>query len=163
MVIARKLKAFLDQEKVTYHVLKHHERYTSQEIAEALHIHGQMLAKVVMVKADGTLRMAVLPADLRVDLDAFARAVGAAGAAIATEAEFRDAFPDCEVGAMPPFGNLYGVPVVVDGALAADDEIVFEAGSHHEAIKLAYSDFARLVRPRVEDIARAVPAGSRSR
>ncbi len=158
MVIARKLKAFLDEEKVTYHVLKHHEKYTSQEIAEALHVPGRMLAKVVMVKAKGKLQMAVLPANLRVDLDAFG-----AEAALATEAEFRDAFPDCEVGAMPPFGNLYGVPVVVDRALAADEEIVFEAGNHHEAIKLAYADFARLVKPRVEGIARALRAGSPGR
>jgi Ala-tRNA(Pro) deacylase len=158
MVIARKLKAFLDEKKVPYHVLRHHEKYTAQEIAEALHVPGQMLAKVVMVKADGKLVMAVLPASLRVDLDAFG-----ADATLATEAEFKDAFPDCEVGAMPPFGNLYGVPVVVDGALAADEEIVFEAGSHHEAIKLKYADYARLVRPRVKGIARAAQVGSHPR
>jgi Ala-tRNA(Pro) deacylase len=163
MVIARKLKDLLDGRKVTYHVLRHHERYTAQEIAQALHVPGQMLAKVVMVKADGRLFMAVVPADLRVDLEAFGRAVGAPAAALATEDEFRGAFPDCEVGAMPPFGNLYGVPVVVDGALAADEEIVFEGGNHHEVIKLAYADFARLVAPQVADIARAVRVVSRAR
>jgi len=162
-MIAQKLKALLDEERVVYHVLRHHERYTSQEIAEALHVPGRMVAKVVMVKAAGKLRMAVLPGDLLLDPKAFAKAVGVPDAALATEAEFRDAFPDCEVGAMPPFGNLYGVPVVVDGALAMDEEIVFEAGSHHDAIKLAYADFARLVRPLVADIARTGRVGSGSR
>lgn len=163
MAIARKLRAFLDERKVTYHVLTHHERFTAQEIAQALHVPGQMLAKVVMVMTDAQLRMAVVPADLRIDLDAFARACGAKVARLATEAEFKDRFPDCEVGSMPPFGNLYGVPVVVDGALAADEEIVFEAGTHHEALKLRYEDFARLVRPEVADIARAVRVGSPAR
>jgi Ala-tRNA(Pro) deacylase len=153
MVIARKLKALLDGERVLYHVLRHHERFTSQEIAQALHVPGQMLAKVVMVKAKGKLRMAVLPANFLVDLTAFAKAVGAPDAGLATEGEFKSRFPDCEVGAMPPFGNLYDVPVVVDRSLAKDKEIVFEAGNHHEAIKIAYADFARLVEPQVADIA----------
>jgi Ala-tRNA(Pro) deacylase len=153
MVIARKLKALLDGERVAYHVLRHHERFTSQEIAQALHVAGGMLAKVVIVKAKGKLRMAVLPASFLVDLEAFAAAVGAPRAELATEAEFKAAFPDCEVGAMPPFGNLYEVPVVVDRSLTKDKEIVFEAGSHHEAIKIAYADFARLVEPQVADIA----------
>jgi Ala-tRNA(Pro) deacylase len=160
MVIARKLKALLDEAKVAYHVLKHHEKYTSQEIAEALHVPGRMLAKVVMFKAGGKLRMAVLPGDLLLDLKALARAAGAPKAALATEEEFKGLFPDCEVGAMPPFGNLYDIPVVVDRRLAADEEIVFEAGSHHEAIKLAYADFARLVAPLVADIARPETASA---
>jgi len=162
MVIARKLKAFLDERKVTYHVLKHHEKFTSQEIAQSLHVPGQMLAKVVIVKVGGKLQMAVLPADVRVDLDAFARAAGAKEAALATEAEFKDAFPDCELGSMPPFGNLYDVPVVVDRSLTTDEEIVFEGGNHHEAVKLKYADFARLVRPQVADVARPVRVGSKS-
>ena len=162
MVIARKLKAFLDERKVTYHVLKHHEKFTSQEIAQSLHVPGQMLAKVVMVKASGKLHMAVLPADVLVDLTAFARAVGVKEAALASEAEFKDAFPDCELGSMPPFGNLYDVPVVVDRSLTADEQIVFEAGNHHEAVKLAYADFARLVRPQVGEIGRRARVGSTS-
>jgi len=153
MVIARKLKTFLDEEKVAYHVLRHHERFTSSEIAQALHVPGQMLAKVVMVKVKGKLQMAVLPANFLVDLKSFAKSVGAKEAELATEGEFKDTFPDCEVGAMPPFGNLYDVPVVVDRSLTADKEIVFEAGNHHEAIKLSYKDFARLVAPQIADIA----------
>ncbi|MCK6461645.1 MAG: YbaK/EbsC family protein, partial [Planctomycetes bacterium] len=129
MVVATKLKAFLDSKKVVYQVLRHHERFTSQEIAEALHVPGRMLAKVVIVKADGALRMAVLPGDLLLDLKKFAKAVAAREAVLATEDEFKDAFPDCELGAMPPFGNLYAMRVVVDRTLAADEHIVFEAGS----------------------------------
>jgi Ala-tRNA(Pro) deacylase len=162
MAVATKLKAFLDSKKVVYQVLKHHETFTSQEIAESLHVPGRMLAKVVIVRADGVLRMAVLPGDLRVDLRKFAKAVAARDAVLATEAEFKDAFPDCEVGAMPPFGNLYAMRVVVDKTLAEDEEIVFEAGNHHEAIKLLYKDFARLVLPLVADIAQPAGVGSMS-
>lgn len=154
MVVAAKLKSFLDRSKVRYEVLGHDKRYTSPEIAEALHIPGQMLAKVVIVRVADGLRMAVLPANMLVDLDAFARAVGAPEATLATEKEFKEAFEDCEVGAMPPFGNLYDVPVVVDRSLTRDREIFFEAGNHREAIKLSYADFARLVRPTVADIGR---------
>lgn len=160
MVVATKLKAFLDSKKVVYQVLRHHERFTSQEIAEALHVPGRMLAKVVIVKADGALRMAVLPGDLLLDLKKFAKAAAAREAVLATEEEFRDVFPDCELGAMPPFGNLYAMRVVVDKTLAADEHIVFEAGSHHEAMKLLYKDFARLAVPQVADIARPVQVGS---
>lgn len=162
MVVATKLKAFLDSKKVVYQVLRHHERFTSQEIAEALHVPGRMLAKVVIVKADGELRMAVLPGDLLLDLKKFAKAVAAREAVLATEDEFKDAFPDCELGAMPPFGNLYAMRVVVDRTLAADEHIVFEAGSHHEALKLLYADFARLAVPQVADIVRPVEVGSTS-
>jgi len=150
MPVAKKLKAFLDEAKVRYHVLAHHEEFTAQKIAEALHIPGQELAKVVMVKGDdGRLRMAVLPAPLKVDLSRFAKAAGMKSAKLATEAEFRGAFPECDLGAMPPFGNLYDLPVYVDRSLGDDEEIVFEAGNHREAVKLAYRDFERLVKPTV--------------
>jgi Ala-tRNA(Pro) deacylase len=153
MAVARRLKTFLDEHRVPYHVLRHHERFVSSEIAEALHVPGQELAKVVMVKVDGRLKMAVLPASVLVDLDAFAKSAGGSRAELASESEFRDAFPDCEVGAMPPFGNLYGIEVWVDTLLTTDRAIVFEAGNHQEAVKLAYRDFARLVRPNVADFA----------
>jgi Ala-tRNA(Pro) deacylase len=151
MVVAAKLKSFLDESKVRYHVLKHHEKFTSPEIAQALHVPGQLLAKVVMLKAKDELLMAVLPANLRVDLDKFAKVADVKACALATEDQFRDSFPDCEVGAMPPFGNLYGIPVYVDRSLTKDDEIVFEAGNHHEAIKLDYLDFERTVKPKIGD------------
>lgn len=153
MVVAAKLKAFLDEHKVPYHVLKHHEAYTAMEIAEALHVPGKELAKVVMVRAGEKLVMAVLPANFSVDLAKFAQEVGQEIVYTATEEQFRDTFPDCEVGAMPPFGNLYGVPVYMDRALAEDDTIFFEAGNHHEAMRLKFKDFERLVRPKIGDFA----------
>jgi len=151
MPVARKLKAFLDENQVHYHVLAHHERFTSMEIAEQLHVPGQELAKVVIVKADGRQRMAVLPANYHVDLVLFAKAVGTHAAELSTEEEFGTTFPDCELGAMPPFGNLYDMEVLVDRSLTRDDKIVFEAGNHKEAIKLRYEDFARLVKPTVAE------------
>ena len=149
MVIAAKLKSYLDEQQVDYHVLPHHERFTAAEIAQALHVPGRMLAKVVVVNADGRPLMVALDANSKVDLEALGAALGASALALASENELQQQFPDCEVGAMPPFGNLYDLPVVVDTALARDEEIVFEAGNHHEAIKLAYADFDRLVRPTV--------------
>lgn len=151
MTMAIKLKNFLDEHKVKYHVLNHHEIYTAQEIAAALHVPGQELAKVVIVKADRKFLMTVLPAKYLVDLAALAKALGAEKVELATEAEFKDLFPDCEIGAMPPFGNLYGLEVYVDKTLTEDEEIVFEAGSHREAIKLAYKEFEKLVKPKVLD------------
>jgi len=158
MPVARKLKAFLDEHKVKYHVLSHHERFTSPEIAQALHVPGQELAKVVMVKADGRLVMAVLTANDRLDLASLKAVTRASEARLATEDDFGGAFPDCEVGAMPPFGNLYDVEVFADTALAEDEEIVFEAGNHKEAVKLAFEDFNRLVKPKVAGIACPVVA-----
>ena len=107
-----------------------------------------------MVTVDGQVVMAVLPAHLRLDLEAFAASAAARDVELADEAEFRDLFPDCEVGAMPPFGNLYGVDVYMDRRLNDDDSIVFDAGTHHEAIRLAFADFAGLVKPSVGDFAR---------
>ncbi|MFQ5794013.1 MAG: aminoacyl-tRNA deacylase [Candidatus Bipolaricaulia bacterium] len=149
MTIAAKLQSFLDEHQVRYHVLKHHETYTAQEIAAALHVPGKELAKVVIVKADDNYIMVVLPAHYRVDLRTLAQALGAKQAGLAIEEEFQGLFPDCDLGAMPPFGNLYGLPVYVDRSLSEDVEIVFEAGSHQEAIKMAYSDFEQLVQPKI--------------
>jgi len=152
MAIVAKLKTYLDSKKVQYHLLAHHERFTAPEIAQALHVPGHMMAKVVVVNADGQTIVVALDANSHVDLDALRRALGASAVKLATEEEIRRRFPDCEVGAMPPFGNLYDLPVVVDRRLANDKEIVFEAGNHHEAIKLAYADFDRLVKPTVAEI-----------
>jgi Ala-tRNA(Pro) deacylase len=152
MAIVAKLKSYLDEQKVHYHVLAHHERYTAPEIAQALHVPGHMMAKVVVVKADGREIVVAIDANSQVDLQALGRTLGASVVELATEDEIRQRFPDCEAGAMPPFGNLYDLPVVVDRRLAGDEEIVFEAGNHHEAIKLAYADFDRLVKPTVAEI-----------
>ena len=149
----QKLRQFLDENHVKYIVITHSKAYTSQGIAASAHISGNELAKTVMLQKDGELCMAVLPASKQVDLTEFAKLTGSKDVALASEREFRDRFPDCEVGAMPPFGNLYGVPVFVDNSLTFDSEIAFNAGSHLELIKLAFRDFERLVRPTVFEFA----------
>jgi Ala-tRNA(Pro) deacylase len=144
-----KLRAFLDQNHIRYVVISHSKAYTAQGIAAVAHISGKELAKTVIVKLDGALGMAVLPASFQVDLTALKKATGVQCAELASEREFKQHFPDCETGAMPPFGNLYGIPVYVDETLTKDTEVAFNAGSHYELIRLAYTDFERLVNPLV--------------
>jgi Ala-tRNA(Pro) deacylase len=152
MPIVTRLREFLETNKVPYSVHSHPQAYTAQEIAALAHVSGRMLAKVVMVKAGGQLVMLVMPADHRVDLDRLTSVLGR-DVRLAAEAEFRDAFPDCEVGAMPPFGNLFGLPVYVDRSLEQDEEIVFNAGTHTLTAKLAFADFVRRVDPRMATFA----------
>lgn len=146
---AKKLKEFLDSENIKYISIMHSRAYTSQETAETAHISGKQLAKTVMVKLDGRMVMAVLPADEQIDLDLLKSNTNVKKAVLATEDEFRSLFPQCETGAMPPFGNLYGQEVYVEQSLAADETIAFNAGSHSELIQLSYTDFERLVNPKV--------------
>ena len=145
----KKLKEYLDSLNVKYVTISHPLAYTSQQTASVTHIHGKELAKTVMVKIDGKMAMVVLPASFKVDLEMVKRAAGAGAVALASEAEFQNMFPDCDPGAMPPFGNLYGMDVYAEEKLAEDDEIAFNAGSHLELIKLTYNDFVRLVKPRI--------------
>ncbi|MFQ5772043.1 MAG: aminoacyl-tRNA deacylase [bacterium] len=145
----KKLKEFLDDNKIKYVTISHSRAYTAQEIASTSHIPGKELAKTVMVKIDGKMAMAVLPASYRVDFDLLKNASGAKTVELANEDEFKDMFPDCDTGAMPPFGNLYGMDVFVAEKLAKDEEIAFNAGTHTELIKLCYKDFERLVNPKV--------------
>lgn len=149
----QKLRHFLDENQVKYVVITHSKAFTSQGIAATAHISGHELAKTVMLKKDGELCMAVLPASKQVNLPAFAKLTGCKQVSLASEREFKDRFPDCEVGAMPPFGNLYGLPVYSDTSLSRDKEIAFNAGSHLELVKLAYSDFETLVKPTLVDFA----------
>ncbi len=148
----KKLKEFLDTNKIKYVSIKHSPAYTAQQIAASAHVPGKELAKTVVVKLDGRLAMVVLPASYRVDFDLLGQVSGAAKVELATESEFKGTFPECELGAMPPFGNLYGMDVYVGRTLAEDEEIAFNAGSHTELIKLAYKDFERLVKPKVVTI-----------
>jgi Ala-tRNA(Pro) deacylase len=149
---AKKIKEFLDSHQVKYITVTHSPAYTAQQIAQVAHIPAKELAKTVMIKINGKMAMAVLPADHKVDFDLLKHITGADKVELASEQEFRTLFPDCEVGAMPPFGNLYGMKVYVDEALSEDDEIGFNAGSHSEIIKMAYKDFERLVKPKIVDI-----------
>jgi Ala-tRNA(Pro) deacylase len=143
------LKDFLDRNGVRYAIIAHSPAFTTQEIAARAHISGRELAKTVMVKIDDRLAMAVLPASQKVDLEELQRALGARQIEIAREGEFRSWFPGCDLGAMPPFGNLYGMDVYVADSLAEDEEIAFNAGSFTELIQMAYRDFERLVSPTV--------------
>jgi Ala-tRNA(Pro) deacylase len=142
-----KLREFLDQNNIKYLVISHSVAYTAQGIAALTHTPGKELAKTVMVMVDGRLSMAVVPASNRVDLFKLKRYLGADTVELASEGEFRDRFPDCETGAMPPFGNLYGMDVFVDGGLALDKEIAFNAGSHRELVRMSFADFRELVKP----------------
>lgn len=145
----RKLKEFLDQNGVRWVSIIHSPAYTAQEVAASAHVRGRDLAKTVMVKVDGRPVMVVLPASQRVDFQVLREVTGGQNVVLASEAEFRELFPDCEAGAMPPFGNLYGMDVYVAPKLAEDEEIAFNAGSHTELMKLRYADFERLVKPKV--------------
>ena len=142
-----RLKNFLDEEHVKYVTIGHSPAYTAQEIAALTHTPGKELAKTVIVKVEGELTMVVLPASEKVRLDHLRKTLGTDNVDLADENEFKGAFPDCETGAMPPFGNLYGMKVFVAQALREDDEIAFSAGSHDELIRLPYAEYERLVHP----------------
>lgn len=144
-----KLKEFLDSKHIQYIVISHSPAFTAQQVAASAHVKGKELAKTVMVKIDGSLAMAVLPASQKVDLERLREAAGAEQVELASEREFRDRFPDCDLGAMPPFGNLYGLDVYVADTLTDDEEIAFNAGSFTELVRMAYRDFEQLVQPEV--------------
>jgi len=152
MEIPNKLINYLNEKKISYEILHHPEAFTAQTIAAAEHVKGRHHAKVVMVKSGGEHLMTVLPADSRVDLEKLEKLTGKS-TSLEREAEFKDLFPDCAPGTMPPFGDLYGVSTYVDRNLASEDYIVFEAGTHTDAIRLAYSDYERAAKPRVEEFA----------
>jgi Ala-tRNA(Pro) deacylase len=144
-----RLKEFLNSQHIKYVAINHSPAYTAQEIAALAHVRGKELAKTVMVKLDKKMAMAVLPASLKIDFQRLQEESGAKQVDLAGEKEFKDMFPDCEIGAMPPFGNLYGMEVYASHKLAEDAEIAFNAGSHIELIRMAYKDFERLVKPKI--------------
>ncbi|HWQ93140.1 MAG TPA: YbaK/EbsC family protein [Clostridia bacterium] len=145
----RKVKDFLNGQGIKYVSISHSPAYTAQEVAESAHIPGHGMAKTVIVKLNDNLAMAVLPANTKIVLQDLQDITGSDRVQLASEGEFKERFPDCEIGAMPPFGNLYGMDVFVAESLADNQEIAFNAGSHTELIKMDYEDFERLVRPKV--------------
>jgi Ala-tRNA(Pro) deacylase len=147
------LEEYLCNNNVTYQVQHHPQAFTAQSVAECEHIPGKKVAKSVIVFADGKEILLVLPATSRVDLKRVATCVGAQDVRLAREDEFRASFPNCEIGAMPPFGNLYNLPVCVEQSLSMQDSIVFPCGTHTETMSIAYADFERLVQPRKGDFA----------
>jgi len=146
-MLAPRLHNFLDQEHTPYTTLHHDRTVTAHETASATHLSRNLFAKTVMLKIDGTLAMMVMPTSYRIDLVRLSRALGGPMVELADETEFKDAFPDCEVGAMPPFGNLYGLPVFVDSRLASQTEVAFNAGTHTDAVRMPYKEFERLAQP----------------
>ena len=147
----QKLRDFLDENNVKYTTISHSKAFTAQQVAQSAHISGKDMAKTVMIIIDGRMAMAVLPASRHVDFDLIKEAIGLKPITLANEDEFQSFFPKCEVGTMPPFGNLYDMEVYVDKSLAKDHEIAFNAGSHTELVQMAYVDFENLVKPYVID------------
>ena len=148
-----RLERYLRENAAPYSLHHHPPAFTAQAVAESEHVSGRSVAKVVMVIRDGKMTMLALPASMRVNFAKAAEALGAAEVRLAPEKEFTAAFPDCDVGAMPPFGNLYDVETFVDKALSGTDTIVINAGTHEDTIHLKYADFVRLVQPKVADFA----------
>lgn len=146
---AKRLRQFLDSHNVAYLTMPHAVAYTAKEIATLTHISNKELAKTVIVKVDGTMAMAVLPASYDIDLVSLRAAIDAKNVTLAKESEFKDRFPECDIGAMPPFGNLYDMAVYVDESLTKDKDIAFNAGTHDELMQVSYADFARLVKPTI--------------
>ena len=148
MSISIRLKGLLDENQIPYSVMTHTTAYTAQGAAATMQISGKELAKTVVLWAGEEMILAVLPAPNHIRLDKLGTEVGKS-LRLATEQEFSTLFPDCELGAMPPFGSLYNLPAYVDESLAADEAIVFNAGTHRDAIRIRYDDFVRLAKPRV--------------
>ena len=144
-----KLRDYLDENGIKYVTLKHSKAFTAQEVAASAHIPGRNMVKPVMVHVDGDLKMVVLPSTHDIDFEAIKDTLNAKDVKLASESDFKDLFPDCELGAMPPFGNLYDVETIVSEALTGDVEIAFNAGSHSEIIKMDYSDYESLVEPEI--------------
>lgn len=150
-----KLTKYLDENGKKYVVVKHAPAYTAQEVAASAHVPGKDMAKTVIVKVDGDLKMVVLPSTHDVDFDSIKDALAAGEVELATEEEFENLFPDCELGAMPPFGKLYEIDTLVAESLTEDEEIAFNAGTHKELVKMGYRDYEELAEPQI------IPAGVR--
>ncbi|KGM56416.1 prolyl-tRNA synthetase [Lysobacter arseniciresistens ZS79] len=155
-MLAPRLHHFLDDRHVPYETLTHDRTITAQETANAAQIGSRHFAKTVMVKVDGKLAMVVMPAAYRTDMARLSRALDGATVELAGEDEFRNAFPDCELGAMPPFGNLYGIPVHADARLAGEETIAFNAGTHTDLVRMPCAEFERLAQPRMLHLAQVM-------
>lgn len=148
-MVVKKLKEYLEKEGVRYVTISHPTAYTAQEIAHLVHVPGKEMAKTVMISVEGKTAMAVLPASYNINFSHLCGVLNTTNVYLEAEEEFKRAFPDCELGAMPPFGNLYDMEVYVAKSLAEDEEIVFNAGTHTDLIKMSYADYERLVQPKV--------------
>ena len=156
MSVAKRVRDYLEENRVPYTHCTHRLAYTAQEVAAAQHVPGREMAKTLILKVDSQFVMVVLPAVMKVNMKALRDELPFTHVELASEKEFASLFPDSEVGAMAPFGNLYQIPVYVDRTLAQDEEIVFNAGTHVDTIRIKYADFVRLVQPVIVDA--AIPA-----
>lgn len=152
---AATLKSFLESRGVSYDCIEHVPAFSAPDVAASAHMDSHTFAKTIIVKIAGQMAMVVLPADRKIVVPDLRELVERHDVELATEDEFRRRFPDCEVGAMPPFGNLYGLPVYVAQSLADEPMIAFNAGTHREVIRMSFADFAELVRPTVVDFVTA--------
>ena len=150
---SKKLKKFLDDNNIKYVIIRHSPAFTAQEVAGMAHIPGKDMAKSVMVSIEGKMAMIVIPASLKIDFSVLKKVIGVVDIELATEEEFKYMFPDCEIGAMPPFGNLYNMDVWVEKSLSEDSEIAFTACTHSELVKMSYKDFEKLVKPQIGSFA----------
>jgi len=153
MTISSKLSNYLKENKIGYEVVQHNVSYSAQHTAASVHTPGREVAKVVVIKSGENYVMAVVDAPHQVDLEKFAAVSGMKDPVVAEESELRDLFPECELGAMPPFGSLYGLEVFVDRRLEQDEEITFNGGTHFEAVRMKYADFKSLSNPVIGDFA----------
>lgn len=158
MPLLEKLLAFLDENKIEYTRHSHPTAYTAREVASVEHVPAHKVAKTVVFFSENGYGMAVLPADSMVDLQGLRSVLGVARLRLATESELGDLFPDCELGAMPPFGNLFELPVFVDGELTSEQRIAFNAGTHRDVVHMQYRDFERLVKPKIISLGRHAAA-----
>lgn len=158
MPMLQKLLAYLDEKQVQYTHHAHPTAYTAREVASVEHVPAQTIAKTVVYFSENGYGIVVLPGDSMVDLHALRESLGVSRLRLATESELGDLFPDCELGAMPPFGNLRDLPVYVDGRLPAEETITFNAGTHRDVVQMKYADFDRLVRPAVLAISKHAAA-----
>jgi Ala-tRNA(Pro) deacylase len=150
----QRLEQYLREQGIAYEFQHHPLAYTARGVAASEHVLPKAVAKAVILMTDGRLAMVVVPASHELQISELARGLGVREARLADENEFGPAFPDCEVGAMPPFGNLYGLPVYVDASLSEDDTIVFQAGTHTDTMRIKYADYARLIHPKIVNIGR---------
>ena len=158
MPVLTKLEAYLEERQIPFSRSSHPLAFTAQEVARAEHLSGRAVAKTVVLLADGVFAMAVLPADSVVDLHELRHAMGVTHLRLATEAEMKDLFPDCELGAMPPFGNLYSLAVYVESSLAQQHSIAFNAGTHRDVVHMTFADFRRATDPIILPFGRRVAA-----
>lgn len=154
-MITRKLIDYLDQNNIHFVIINHSSAYTSSEIAASAHVKGQELAKTVMVKIDGTMNLVVIPAKYKINFEYLKKHTGGKNIELASEEEFTELFPDCQTGAMPPFGNIYGLKTYLDKTLTYDEEIAFNAGNHSQLIRISFSDYLDLEKPDISNFAAA--------